>query len=37
MVMMMRTLVVGTATQTQLPLVGTQARLDQLIRQPQAN
>jgi hypothetical protein len=25
---------VGTATQTQLPVVLTQARLDQLIRQP---
>jgi spore coat protein A len=37
MVMMMRPLVVGTATQTQLPLVRTQARLDQLIRQPAAN
>jgi spore coat protein A len=37
MVMMMRPLVVGTATQTQLPLVFTQARLDQLIRQPAAN
>jgi spore coat protein A, manganese oxidase len=34
MVMMMRPLVVGTATQTQLPVVLTQARLDQLIRQP---
>jgi hypothetical protein len=29
--------VVGTATQTQLPLVLTQTRLDQLIRQTQAN
>jgi spore coat protein A len=34
MVMMMRPLAVGTATQTQLPVVLTQARLDQLIRQP---
>jgi spore coat protein A, manganese oxidase len=31
---MMRPLVVGTAPQTQLPLIGTRARLDQLIRQP---
>jgi spore coat protein A len=31
---MMRPLVVGTAAQTQLPRVFTQARLDQLIRQP---
>ena len=31
---MMRPLVVGTAAQTQLPIVLTQARLDQLIRQP---
>jgi Multicopper oxidase len=34
MVMMMRPLVVGTAPQTQLPVVLTQKRLDQLIRQP---
>ena len=33
-VMMMRPLAVGTQTQTQLPVVGSQARLDQLIRQP---
>ena len=32
--MMMRPLVVGTAVQTQLPLVLTQGRLDRLIRQP---
>jgi spore coat protein A len=32
MVMMMRPLVVGTATQTQLPIIGTQERLDRLIR-----
>jgi len=31
---MMRPLAVGTAVQTQLPVVLTQARLDQLIRQP---
>jgi len=37
MVMMMRPLVVGAATQTQLPVVLTQSRLDQLIRQPAAN
>lgn len=37
MVMMMRPLVVGSATQTQLPRVFTQARLDKLIRQPLAN
>ncbi len=37
MVMMMRPLAVGSATQTQLPVVLTQARLDRLIRQPQAN
>jgi spore coat protein A len=37
MAMMMRPLVVGTATQTQLPVVKNQTRLDQLIRQPQAN
>jgi hypothetical protein len=29
--------VVGTATQTQLPIILTQNRLDQLIRQPLAN
>ena len=34
---MMRPLVVGAATQSQLPFVVTQARLDQLIRQPAAN
>jgi len=34
MVMMMRPLAVGTVTQTQLPVVRTQARLDALIRQP---
>lgn len=34
MAMMMRPLVVGSATQTQLPLVLTPARLDRLIRQP---
>ena len=33
---MMRPLVVGTTPQTQLPLIITQARLDQLIRQPDA-
>ena len=32
----MRPLVVGSATQTQLPIVFTQARLDKLIRQPLA-
>ena len=37
MVMMMRPLVVGTAVQTQLPIVQTQARLDMLILQPLAN
>jgi len=37
MVMMMRPLVVGNATQTQLPVVLTQSRLDKLIRQPLAN
>ncbi|MEO5745647.1 MAG: multicopper oxidase domain-containing protein, partial [Terracoccus sp.] len=37
MVMMMRPLAVGSATQTQLPMVFTQARLDKLIRQPLAN
>lgn len=37
MVMMMRPLVVGSATQTQLPLIVTQARLDKLIRQQLAN
>jgi spore coat protein A len=31
---MMRPLVVGSATQTQLPVILTQARLDRLIRQP---
>ena len=34
MVAMMRPLAVGTATQTQLPVIRTQARLDALIRQP---
>jgi len=29
--------VIGSAPQTQLPVVLTQARLDRLIRQPQAN
>ena len=37
MVMMMRPLVVGSTTQTQLPVILTQARLDTLIRQPLAN
>ncbi len=37
MVEMMRPLVVGSATQTQLPIVLTQSRLDRLIRQPLAN
>jgi spore coat protein A, manganese oxidase len=32
MVMMMRPLVVGSAVQTQLPVIGNQSRLDQLIR-----
>ena len=32
----MRPLVVGTTPQTQLPLIITQARLDRLIRQPDA-
>ena len=34
MVEMMRPLAVGTATQTQLPVVKNQTRLDSLIRQP---
>jgi len=33
---MMRPLVVGNTPQTQLPLITTQARPDQLIRQPDA-
>ena len=33
---MMRPLVVGNTPQTQLPLIITQARLDQLIREPDA-
>ena len=37
MVMMMRPMVVGSATQTQLPVILTQARLDKLIRQQVAN
>jgi spore coat protein A len=37
MIGMMRPLVVGTAAQTQLPVIGTQKKLDQLIRQPIAN
>ena len=37
MIGMMRPLVVGSATQTQLPVIGTQKKLDQLIRQPIAN
>jgi spore coat protein A len=37
MVMMMRPLVVGSATQSQLPVILTQARLDKLVREPQAN
>jgi len=34
MVPMMRPLVVGSATQTQLPVLVTQARLERLIREP---